>query len=256
MTINLEKELIRQNRKLVMPEELLAIQEFERNAGLLQNDALERVGLTTQIKKGKEIKERLNSKRKETAGFKQERVFHISQIESLCKKYDLRFLPSVLFKGHLDANLATKIVNFEAAYSVTCRGGSEDYVNDSFTFPSFSFAFEAFKIPSYLFGGEEISREEQKKIERAREEAKELERKNRIPNTFIVAPAENFALQERPKDPLFFYEINDEYFYLIHKWGNDLNVFRRIAAWYKFDFGHVFSWDDFKRNWRSPIQAR
>lgn len=49
-------------------------------------------------------------------------------------------------------------------------------------------------------------------------------------NTFIMAPAENFELQERPKDPLFFYKINDEYYYLIHKWGNDLNYLQRIKS--------------------------
>lgn len=220
MTINLEKELIRQNRRVAMPAELLAIREFEQNAGLIENDALERVGLTTQIRKGKEIKDRLSSKRKETDNFKQERVFHISQISALCHKYDLRFLPSVLFKGQIDSVLATKIVNFEAAYKVTCRGGNEEYASSSDIMQDYYRKFN---------DGE-------------------------FPNTFIVAPAESFALQERPKDPLFFYEINDEYYYLVHKWGNDLNIFRRIAAWWKFDFGHVFSWDDFERNWRSPIQ--
>lgn len=49
-------------------------------------------------------------------------------------------------------------------------------------------------------------------------------------NTFIMAPAENFELQERPKDPLFFYKINNEYYYLIHKWGNDLNYSQRAKA--------------------------
>ena len=39
---------------------------------------------------------------------------------------------------------------------------------------------------------------------------------------------ESFNLEKKPKDPMMFYEINNEYFYLIHKWGNDLNVFRAI----------------------------
>ncbi len=42
-------------------------------------------------------------------------------------------------------------------------------------------------------------------------------------NTFIMAPADSLRLEPEPKDPLFFYRINDEYFYLIHKWGGDLN---------------------------------
>jgi hypothetical protein len=51
-------------------------------------------------------------------------------------------------------------------------------------------------------------------------------------NTMIVAPIESFELQKKPKDPLLFYQINDEYFYLIHKWGNDLNILRRLKAIY------------------------
>jgi hypothetical protein len=46
-------------------------------------------------------------------------------------------------------------------------------------------------------------------------------------NTYIVAPKESFELQEKPKDPLLFYQINNEYFYLIHKWGNDISTLRR-----------------------------
>lgn len=45
---------------------------------------------------------------------------------------------------------------------------------------------------------------------------------------FILAPKQNFKLTKNPKDPLLFYKINDEYYYLIHKWGNDLNIFRRL----------------------------
>lgn len=51
--------------------------------------------------------------------------------------------------------------------------------------------------------------------------------KDRENNTFIAAPASSFKLEERPKDPLLFYKINEEYYYLIHKWGNDLSLIRR-----------------------------
>lgn len=49
-------------------------------------------------------------------------------------------------------------------------------------------------------------------------------------NAFIMAPASSFKLQERPKDPLLFYKINKEYYYLIHKWGNDLSIANRIKG--------------------------
>lgn len=46
----------------------------------------------------------------------------------------------------------------------------------------------------------------------------------------IVAPSKMFKL-ENADDPLLFAPIGNGYFYLIHKWGNDLNPFRKIWAW-------------------------
>ena len=46
----------------------------------------------------------------------------------------------------------------------------------------------------------------------------------------IVAPSKMFKL-ENADDPLLFAPIGNGYFYLIHKWGNDLNAFRKIWAW-------------------------
>lgn len=46
----------------------------------------------------------------------------------------------------------------------------------------------------------------------------------------IVAPSKMFKL-ENADDPLLFAPIGNGYFYLIHKWGNDLNAFRKIFAW-------------------------
>jgi len=46
----------------------------------------------------------------------------------------------------------------------------------------------------------------------------------------IVAPSKMFKL-ENADDPLLFAPIGNGYFYLIHKWGNDLNFFRKTWAW-------------------------
>jgi hypothetical protein len=46
----------------------------------------------------------------------------------------------------------------------------------------------------------------------------------------IVAPSKLFKLEDAD-DPLLFAPIGNGYFYLIHKWGNDLNAFRKIWAW-------------------------
>lgn len=46
----------------------------------------------------------------------------------------------------------------------------------------------------------------------------------------IVAPSKMFKL-ENADDPLLFAPIGNGYFYLIHKWGNDLSPWRKIFAW-------------------------
>lgn len=52
----------------------------------------------------------------------------------------------------------------------------------------------------------------------------------------VMAPAKMFKLQDRPKDPLLFYEINerhhegDKRYVLVHQWGNDLSWTRAISG--------------------------
>ncbi|WP_438962628.1 hypothetical protein [Nonlabens sp.] len=46
----------------------------------------------------------------------------------------------------------------------------------------------------------------------------------------IVAPSKMFKL-ENADDPLLFAPIGNGYFYLIHKWGNDLSPLRKAWAW-------------------------
>ena len=46
----------------------------------------------------------------------------------------------------------------------------------------------------------------------------------------IMAPSKLFEL-ENYDDPLMFASLGNDYFYLIHKWGNDLSFFRKISVW-------------------------
>ncbi len=46
----------------------------------------------------------------------------------------------------------------------------------------------------------------------------------------IMAPSKLFKL-ENADDPLLFAPIGNGYYYLIHKWGNDLSPFRKLAMW-------------------------
>lgn len=46
----------------------------------------------------------------------------------------------------------------------------------------------------------------------------------------IIAPSISFKLKNAD-DPLLFAPIGNNYFYLIHKWGNDLHPFRKLLMW-------------------------
>ena len=46
----------------------------------------------------------------------------------------------------------------------------------------------------------------------------------------IIAPSKLFRLEDKD-DPLLFAPIGNGYFYLIHRWGNDLHPLRKIMAW-------------------------
>ncbi|ASV32020.1 hypothetical protein [Maribacter cobaltidurans] len=46
----------------------------------------------------------------------------------------------------------------------------------------------------------------------------------------IIAPSRLFKLEDKD-DPLLFAPIGNGYYYLIHKWGNDLHPFRKMMMW-------------------------
>ena len=46
----------------------------------------------------------------------------------------------------------------------------------------------------------------------------------------IVAPSKLFKLKDKD-DPLLFVAIGNDYFYFIHKWGNDLHPLRKVLMW-------------------------
>lgn len=83
-------------------------------------------------------------------------------------------------------------------------------------------------LPAYLFNGE-MDKDLPNKIRKF-----ELDYNMSIHrgNSYIVAPASSFKLQERPKDPLFFTKLSDDYYYLLHKWGNDISALRLISNFF------------------------
>ena len=52
----------------------------------------------------------------------------------------------------------------------------------------------------------------------------------KLSNFKIVAPAKMLKL-ESADDPLLFAPIGNVYYYLIYKWGNDLNPWRKLMMW-------------------------
>lgn len=53
-----------------------------------------------------------------------------------------------------------------------------------------------------------------------------------LPTKFkIVAPATLFELIDRDKDPLLFWDLGNNKYYLIHKWGRDISAFRKILVY-------------------------
>ena len=66
----------------------------------------------------------------------------------------------------------------------------------------------------------------------------EINHKTTLNGFKIIAPSKLFKL-ENIDDPLLFAPIGNGYYYLIHKWGNDLNPFRKLLMWpYKY-FGNL-----------------
>jgi len=64
---------------------------------------------------------------------------------------------------------------------------------------------------------------------KAREALEELHG-TRLEKMKIVAPSRLFKLEDKD-DPLLFVPMGNDYFYLVHKWGNDLHPLRRLLVW-------------------------
>ena len=52
----------------------------------------------------------------------------------------------------------------------------------------------------------------------------------RLEGLKIIAPSRLFKLEDKD-DPLLFVPMGNNYFYLVHKWGNDLHPLRRLLVW-------------------------
>ena len=87
-------------------------------------------------------------------------------------------------------------------------------------------------LPSYYFKAD-IPYEAVSKIK-----ALEKTHETAFYNFKIIAPSKLFRLKKKD-DPLLFIPIGEDYFYLVHKWGNDLNPFRKIWSWFFKSFENL-----------------
>ncbi|WP_158977513.1 hypothetical protein [Cellulophaga sp. L1A9] len=55
----------------------------------------------------------------------------------------------------------------------------------------------------------------------------EQEHKTTLKNFKIIAPSKLFKLEDKD-DPLLFASIGNNYYYLIHQWGNDMSAYRKL----------------------------
>jgi hypothetical protein len=57
----------------------------------------------------------------------------------------------------------------------------------------------------------------------------------------MIAPAPMFRLVEKDKDPLLFINLGNGLYYLVYKWGNDLNRFRKVMVYPFRKFESLFT---------------
>ena len=69
-------------------------------------------------------------------------------------------------------------------------------------------------------------------------------------NYYILAPAQMFTLRSekyvRPRvelDPVIFYQIDNKHYRMIHKWGNDFSIFRRLTGFRWKNFENYFAFN-------------
>lgn len=69
---------------------------------------------------------------------------------------------------------------------------------------------------------------------------KDLEKKHQteLIGFKIMAPSKLFKL-ENADDPLLFVPIGNDFFYLVHKWGNDLHPMRKSMMWFFKSFENL-----------------
>ncbi len=120
------------------------------------------------------------------------KVFSISQIKQLAIDYRLRFLNSNYFVGDMDVQVTAKIKEFAKE---TKTNLDEHTLRTRFFILTVPTSFRLERVKAKRF-----------------EEWKERRRQARL-------------------DPVLFYKIDDEHYRLIHQWGEEFTLWRRILGY-------------------------
>jgi hypothetical protein len=111
--MNLSEKLREQNRmdEIRMELQLKEVKSLLSHEEAREREILSALGVDSCVKQFEEKQagylERQSLKQKYST-----EIFHIDQIKNLCMDYDLRFLPSKLFKGWIDTELGPKVKRF------------------------------------------------------------------------------------------------------------------------------------------------
>ena len=68
----------------------------------------------------------------------------------------------------------------------------------------------------------------------------EKEHQTQLGDFKLMAPSVLFRL-EKTDDPLLFVPLGNQYYYLVHKWGNDLHPLRKVLMWPFKGIWHLLS---------------
>lgn len=216
LTVNLASKMISGRKKLSKDAELAVAEANNLLAAIDEADreTLAALGLDSNIRKA----DRTRSVEDGLAGFDMSRVFHIDEIKKICCQYDLRFLPTTAYRGTVDPLLPSKIRAYEEKYAASKPLGHWTVISK-----------EMYEAKGGLTA-HQIQRGHKAHYKEVDGRYYMLVQKTDI-TYYIAAPASSFELQQKPKDPLCFAPIGvDGYYYLVHQWGNDLSIFRRLRG--------------------------
>jgi hypothetical protein len=127
-------------------------------------------------------------------------VFTVDQIRNLAIDYRLRFLNSRRFIGDMDKEVTAKIKEFAKKTNTSL---DEHTLQTRFFILAVPSSFSLEKVKAIRF-----------------EEARERRRRAKL-------------------DPVLFYKIDEEHYRLIHQWGKEFTLYRRILGW-KWKSHHTY----------------